>query len=72
VVHPNFAANWRWLAPAGRRNYTSSQHLAEEGHAMPDVKEQMAQVVRNVIVEQKGHDPVDHICRATSTSISPR
>jgi hypothetical protein len=63
------------LCPFGSRGTgrnTSSQHLAEEGHAMPDVKEQMAQVVRNVIVEQKGHDPVDHICRATSTSISPR
>jgi hypothetical protein len=33
------------LCPFGSRGTgrnTSSQHLAEEGHAMPDVKEQMA------------------------------
>jgi hypothetical protein len=38
---------------------------------MPDVGQQMAQVVGDIVIEQEGHESAD-ICRATSTSISPR
>jgi len=46
--------------------------LAQKRHAMPDVLQQMAQVVGDVVIEQEGHESVEDICRATSTSISPR
>jgi hypothetical protein len=39
---------------------------------MPNVGQQMAQVVGDVVIEQEGHESVEDICRATSTSISPR
>jgi len=39
---------------------------------MADIVQQVTQVVGDVVIEQEGHDPVEDICRATSTSISPR
>ena len=46
--------------------------LAQKRHAMPDVLQQIAQVVGDVVIEQDGPVSVEDICRATSTSISPR
>jgi len=56
---------------AARRRVTW-QHLAEERYPTPNVEEQLAQVVGNVVIKQKRHTPVDDICRATTTSSSPR
>ena len=50
----------------------AGKHLAQKRHAMPDVLQQMAQVVGDVVIEQEGHESAGDICRATSTSISPR
>ena len=46
--------------------------VAQTCHAMPDVLQQMAQVLGDVVIEQEGHESAGDICRATSTSISPR
>ena len=48
------------------------KHLAQKRHAMPDVLQQMAQVGGDVVIEQEGRESAGDICRATSTSISPR
>lgn len=50
----------------------AGKHLAQKRHAMPDVVQQMAQVAGDVAIEREGHDSLEDICRATSTSISPR
>ena len=50
----------------------AGKHLAQKCHAMPDVLQQMAQVLGDVVIEQEGHESAGDICRATSTSISPR
>jgi len=50
----------------------AGKHLPQKRHAMADVFQQMTQVVRDVVIEEEGHNSVEDICRATSTSISPR
>ena len=46
--------------------------LAQERDIVAKLLEQVAQVVGNVVVEQKLHSEASDICLATSKSISPR
>lgn len=47
------------------------KRLAHATHAMSKVLEEVAQLLRNIIVQEEVHSPAD-ICRETRTSISPR
>jgi len=49
-----------------RRGFT------QQRDAVPEMLQQIAQVVGDVMIEQKFHSEAGAICRATSRSISPR
>lgn len=50
----------------------AGQDVAEEGHLMPEVREQVAQIVGDIVVEEEFHSEAGAIWRATRRSISPR
>ena len=75
------------VVPVAGREYTTSltcksencligrvarKGLAKQGDIMAELLQQIAQVVGDVMIEQKLHSEAGAICLATSRSISPR
>ena len=50
----------------------AGKRLPQERDTVAELFEQVAKVVRDVVVEQELHSEADAICLATSKSISPR
>jgi hypothetical protein len=48
------------------------ESITQESDIVPELPEQIAQVLRHVVVEQESHSEAGAICLATSKSISPR
>ncbi len=46
--------------------------FAQQRDFVPELHQQIAQVIRDVMIEQELHDEGADICLATSKSISPR
>lgn len=56
----------------GRVKRIPRKRIAQERDAVPEVGQQIAQVVGDIIVKEEGPRSAGDICHATSTSISPR
>ena len=49
-----------------------SKNFAQKGHIVAELLQQIAEILGHIVIEQEVHSRTWAICRATSTSISPR